>query len=171
MPVKRLRSAIDRFNLWLGRLSVWLLLASVFVSAGNAILRKSFAIGSNAMLELQWYLVGTMVMLAAAWVFQEDGHVRIEILAGRFSERTRRRIELAGHLLMFLPFAALMLWLSWPFFARSYAQDEISLNAGGLLVWPMRGIIVVGFAALTAQALSAILRSLDGAGDSEPRMS
>ncbi len=114
------------------------------------------------MLELQWYLVGAMVMLGAAWVFQENAHVRIEILASKFSQRTRRLIELCGHLVMLAPFAGLMLWLSLPFFLRSYAQNEISLNSGGLLIWPMRGIIVIGFALLLLQTLSAVLKIFRG---------
>ena len=162
-----MKQYIDRVNLFLGKLSVWLLLASVLVSAGNAILRKSFSIGSNAMLELQWYLIGTMVMLGAAWVLQDNAHVRIEILASRFSPRARRRIELAGHLLMLAPFAGLVLWLSWPFFVRSFNQNEVSLNSGGLLVWPMRGIIVIGFAMLLAQALSGVLAILGWKDDGD----
>ena len=162
--MKRLCDVVDRSNAFLGRLSAWLLLASAVVSAGNAVLRKAFSIGSNAMLELQWNLIGAMVMLGVAWVLQENAHVRIEILASRFSERGRRLIELCGHLLMLAPFAGLMTWLSWPFFVRSYAQNEISLNSGGLLIWPMRGVIVVGFALLLLQALSAVLKHF---GDEE----
>jgi TRAP-type mannitol/chloroaromatic compound transport system permease small subunit len=107
-------------------------------------------------------------MLAGPWVLQQNGHVRIEILSARLSAGVRTAIELAGHLLMLLPFAAIMLWLSLPYFQRSYRQGEVSLNAGGLPVWPMRGIVVLGFALLTLQALSAILRVLrEGAPEAD----
>jgi TRAP-type mannitol/chloroaromatic compound transport system permease small subunit len=158
--MRRAIEAIDRINAFMGRISAWLLLVSVLVSAGNAVMRKAFAISSNSMLELQWHLAGAVVMIGAAWVMQENAHVRIEIISSRFSRRAQRGIELAGHILMLLPFAAIMLWFSWPYFARSFAQNEQSLNAGGLVVWPVRGVIVLGFAALTLQALSAIYRAL-----------
>lgn len=150
--------AVDRLNALVGRASVWLLLAAVLLSAGNAIVRKLFAMSSNAMLEAQWYLIGTMVMLAAPWVLQQNAHVRIEILSARMNRKTRTAIELLGHVLMLLPFAGIMLWLSFPYFARSFRQGEQSLNAGGLAVWPMRGIVVLGFGLLTLQALAAIVR-------------
>lgn len=153
-------AAIDKVNDLVGRASVWLLLAAVLLSAGNAIMRKFFAMSSNAMLEAQWYLIGTMVMLAAPWVLQHNAHVRIEILSARMSQRSRTVIELLGHLIMLLPFAAGMLWLSLPYFERSFRQSEQSLNAGGLAVWPMRGIVVLGFTLLTLQAISAALRVL-----------
>lgn len=147
---------IDRINTAVGRATIWLLLAAVVVSAGNAISRKMLALSSNAMLEAQWYLIATTVMLAAPWVLQQNAHVRIEILSSRFSPRLRTGIELVGHMFVLTPFAAVMLWLSLPYFRRSYQQGEMSLNAGGLPVWPMRGVIVLGFALLLLQAIAAV---------------
>lgn len=158
--MKQYIRAIYRLNAFLGRMSAWLLLVSVLISAGNAILRKAFSISSNAMLELQWHLAGTVVMIGAAWVLQENAHVRIEIFATHFSSQTRRRIELAGHVLLLLPFAAIMLWFSWPYFERSFAQNEYSINTGGLLVWPIRGVIVLGFAGLLLQAVCTVLKEI-----------
>jgi TRAP-type mannitol/chloroaromatic compound transport system permease small subunit len=153
-------AAIDRLNALIGQAAVWLLLAAVLLSAGNAVMRRAFAMSSNAFLEAQWYLIGTLVMVGAPWVLQQNAHVRIEILSANFSARARKLIELWGHVLMLLPFAALMTWLSLPFFLRSYRQGEVSLSAGGLLVWPMRGVVLFGFALLTLQAVASIIRLL-----------
>jgi len=153
---------VERANRALGRAAAWLLLASVAVSAVNAILRKAFSLSSNAMLEAQWYLVGTAVMLGAAWVLQVNGHIRIELLSSRFSSGPRRAIEIAGHALLIVPFAATMLWLSLPYFLRSWAQGETSINTGGLLIWPMRGIICLGFLLLLLQSLACLARLLLG---------
>ncbi|MEY8827678.1 TRAP transporter small permease subunit [Sedimentitalea sp. XS_ASV28] len=152
----RAARCIDRLNTVIGKATIWLLLLSVLVSAGNALARKFFSIGSNAFLELQWYLVGTMVVLGAAWVLREDAHVRIEVFSAKFPLRVRKWTELLGHLLMLVPFAAGMVVLSWPFFVRSWVQNEGSLSYGGLLVWPMRGIIVLGFVLLLLQAFAQI---------------
>jgi TRAP-type mannitol/chloroaromatic compound transport system permease small subunit len=156
----RVARTIDYINGVIGHATIWLLLSSVLVSAGNALARKFFSLGSNSFLELQWYLVGAMVLLGASWVMRENAHVRIEIFSAQFSAITRRQIEMLGHLFMLLPFAGAMVVLSWPFFTRSLAQNEGSLNYGGLLVWPMRGLIVVGFALLFAQGISALIRLL-----------
>ncbi|WP_118135493.1 TRAP transporter small permease subunit [Oceanicella sp. SM1341] len=154
---------IDRVNRGIGRACAWAVLAATLLSAGNALMRKLFAVSSNAMLEAQWYLVGIAVMLGAAWVLQENGHVRIELVSARFPPRLRRGVEIFGHLVLLLPCAALMFWLSWPYFLRSWAQNETSINTGGLLVWPMRGVIAAGFLLLCLQSLCALLRLLAGA--------
>ena len=159
---------IERLTRGIGRAAAWLMLAAAVLSAGNALMRKVFAISSNAMLEAQWYLVGTAVMLAAAWVLQENGHVRIELISSRFPRELRRGIEIFGHLCLLLPFSSLMLWLSWPYFMRSWSQNETSINTGGLLVWPMRGIIVLGFLLLCLQSLVALLRLLRGGDAPSP---
>lgn len=156
----RLVVLTERANRVLGRAAAWLLLASVLVSAVNAVLRKAFSLSSNAMLEAQWYLVGTAVMLGAAWVLQVNGHIRIELMSSRFSSGLRRGIEIAGHALLILPFAGTMLWLSIPYFRRSWAQNESSINTGGLLVWPMRGIICLGFLLLLLQSLACLAHLL-----------
>ncbi|WP_158970102.1 TRAP transporter small permease subunit [Chachezhania sediminis] len=164
----RFADIVDRVTRGIGRVSAWLVLAAALLSAGNALMRKVFAVSSNAMLEAQWYLVGISVMLGAAWVLQDNAHIRIELLSSRFSAQLRRRIEILGHLLMLLPFAGLMLWLCWPYFARSFAQNETSINTGGLLVWPMRGVIAAGFLLLCLQSLATLVRLLNGGAAPAP---
>jgi TRAP-type mannitol/chloroaromatic compound transport system permease small subunit len=154
----RLFDFIDKINRCIGQACAWLVLAAALLSAGNALMRKLFSISSNAMLEAQWYLVGISVMFGAAWVLQENGHVRIELLASRFSRRLRRGIEIFGHIVFLLPCSALMFWLSTPYFMRSISQNETSINTGGLLVWPMRGVITLGFLLLCLQSISALAR-------------
>ncbi|GGB54824.1 C4-dicarboxylate ABC transporter [Tistrella bauzanensis] len=151
---------IDASNRLIGRISAWMTLAAVFVSAGNAISRKAFSLSSNGMLELQWYLFATVVMLAAAWTLQRNEHVRIDILSSRFPLRLRHWIDVTCHIVMLLPFTVVMVWLSYPYFARSFAQNEVSLNAGGLLIWPMRAVVLAGFVALALQAIATIIRKI-----------
>ena len=151
---------IDAANRLIGRISAWMILAAVLVSAGNAISRKAFSLSSNAMLELQWYLFATVVMLAAAWTLQRNEHVRIDILSSRFPFRVRHWIDIVCHVVMLLPFTVIMAWLSYPYFARSFAQNEVSLNAGGLLIWPMRAVVLFGFVALALQAVATIVRKV-----------
>jgi len=149
---------IDKVNGWIGRWVAWLILAAVLVSAGNAVVRKSFNISSNAWLELQWYLFGAVFMICAAWTLREDEHVRVDVLSQRLTVRTRVMIDLFCHILFLMPFAVMMIYLSWPFFVSSLLSGEQSSNAGGLIRWPAKLWILVGFLMLAAQGVSEIIK-------------
>jgi TRAP-type mannitol/chloroaromatic compound transport system permease small subunit len=153
-------AAIDRITAIVGRSVRWLILAAILVSAANAVTRKAFDMSSNAWLELQWYLFGAAFMLAAAYTLQKNDHIRIDILSSRLSKRTRDWIDLACHFLMLLPFLLVMTWLSIPFALDSFVSGEGSANAGGLVVWPAKAFLLVGFLLLLAQAFSEIVKRI-----------
>lgn len=155
-----LSRGIDRVNTVIGRSVAWLILLAIVVSAVNAIVRKVFSVSSNAWLELQWYLYGGAFMLAAAYTLLINEHIRIDIVYGRWSRRVQHWIDLIGTLLFLLPFTTIMLYLTWPAFTRAWANGEISMNAGGLALWPARGILVAGFALLFAQGISEIIKKV-----------
>lgn len=152
--------AIDRVTAFVGRSVRWLILAAVLVSAANAIIRKVFSTSSNAWLELQWYLFGAVFMLAAAYVLQVNAHVRIDVLSSKWSKRSRDWVDLIGHILMLLPFVAMMAWLSVPFALEALGSGEMSSNAGGLPLWPPKLLILLGFVLLLLQAFSEIIKRL-----------
>jgi len=149
---------IDWLNEHIGKITAWAILIAVVVSAGNAIIRKVFGTSSNAWLELQWYLFGAVFMLCAAWTLKENEHIRIDIVAGRLSKRARDWIEIVGHVCFLFPFVAVMIWLTWPFFWRSYLSGEVSTNAGGLIIWPAKLLVLVGFVVLALQWASELIK-------------
>jgi TRAP-type mannitol/chloroaromatic compound transport system permease small subunit len=155
-----LSRGIDAVSAFIGRCVIWLILAAVLVSAVNAVVRKGFDMSSNAWLELQWYLFGAVFMLAAAYTLQRNEHIRIDILSSRLSKRTRDLIDIAGHSLMLLPFTALMIYLCWPFFFGAYRSGEMSGSAGGLIIWPARSFILLGFVLLFAQGISELIKRI-----------
>jgi TRAP-type mannitol/chloroaromatic compound transport system permease small subunit len=155
-----LSRGIDAVSAFVGRHIIWLILAAVLVSAVNAVVRKAFDISSNAWLELQWYLFGAVFMLAAAYTLQRNEHIRIDILSTRLSKRTRDLIDIAGHLFMLIPFTALMSYLCWPFFYGAWRSGEMSGSAGGLIIWPARLFIFLGFVLLFAQAVSELIKRI-----------
>jgi TRAP-type mannitol/chloroaromatic compound transport system permease small subunit len=150
--------AIDAATGFIGHHIRWLILAAVLVSAVNAVIRKLFDISSNAWLELQWYLYGAVFMMAAAYVLQRNGHVRIDVVSSRLSARTREWIDLVCHIVMLLPLVLMMIWLSLPFVIDSYQDQEVSMNAGGLIIWPSKLFILLGFVLLFFQAISEIIK-------------
>lgn len=152
--------AIDRTTAFIGRAVSWLVLAAILVSAGNAVIRKAFSISSNAWLELQWYLFGAVFMLAAAYTLQQNEHIRIDILFGARSKRTQDWIDLFGHIFFLMPFCILMVWMLGPYVFRSMSSGEISANAGGLLLWPAKSTLLIGFVLLLAQGISEIIKRI-----------
>jgi len=153
-----LSRGIDAINTWIGKASGWLLLVAVLISGVNAVVRKVFSVSSNAWLDAQWYLFGAVFMLCAAYTLIKDGHVRIDLVAAKLSPRARSVIELLGHLLFLLPFTLLMVYESWPFALESMLAGEASSNAGGLLVWPAKMIILAGFLMLFLQGVSELIK-------------
>ncbi len=156
----KLSAAIDWLTVLAGRAVSWLVLAAVLVSAGNAVSRKAFDISSNAWLELQWYLFGAVFMIAAAYTLQRNEHIRIDIVSGLLKKRTRDWIDLFGHVFFLMPFVLLMLWMLIPYVRRSYRTGEMSGNASGLILWPAKAVILIGFALLFLQAISEIIKRI-----------
>lgn len=157
-PLLSLAHAIDRLNERVGHLVQWLILATVLISAGNAISRKLFSASSNAFLEIQWTLFAAVFLLAAGYTLKRNEHVRIDVLSGRFSARTRAWIDLLGGMLFLLPLTLVVLYYAWPFFADSWASQEHSDNPGGLILWPGKLLVPAGFALLLLQGLAEIIK-------------
>ncbi len=151
---------IDRVNAFIGKAVIWLILLAVLVSAGNALSRKLFNLSSNAWLELQWYLFGAAFMGAAAYTLQQNEHIRIDVFYASRSRKTQHWIDLLGHIFFLLPFVVLMSWLLWPYTIQAFRSGQISTNAGGLIIWPARAILLAGFIMLTFQALAEIVKKI-----------
>ncbi|SOZ13938.1 TRAP-type transporter, small permease component [Cupriavidus taiwanensis] len=154
----RISRLIDAVNAFIGQWAKWLVLLAVLVCAGNAIIRYTFSVSSNAWLELQWYMFAGVFLLGAPYTLRRDEHVRIDVIAGRFSERTQVWIDIFGILFFLLPISLIILWLSIPYFWLSYAGHEMSGNAGGLIRWPAKFLIVAGFALMILQGLSELIK-------------
>ncbi|MSP51163.1 MAG: TRAP transporter small permease subunit [Alphaproteobacteria bacterium] len=152
--------AIDRLNATTGRMVYWLILAAVLISAGNATTRYLFNIGSNAWLEAQWYLFSAVFLLCSGYALLRNDHVRIDVISGHFSKRTQTWIDIFGTIVFLLPMAIIILWLSWPAALDSFQRHEISSDAGGLVRWPVKLLIPVGFFLLTIQGFSELIKRI-----------
>lgn len=149
---------IDRCSTMLGSLMKWLILASVVISCVNAIARKVFDVGSNAFLEIQWYLFATSFLLAAGYTLLNNEHVRIDVISGRFSKRGQMWIDIMGFTLFLIPVCVAIIGLSMPVFLLAYQSGEVSANAGGLILWPIYMMLPLGFALLLLQAVSELIK-------------
>lgn len=154
----QLSRLIDRVNELLGRAMSWFVLAAVLISAGNAIIRKLFNIGSNAWLEVQWYLFAAVFMLGVGYVMLKNAHVRIDFISSRLSKRTNAAIDAVGIVVFTIPLSIIMIKLGWPLAQQALSTGEMSQNAGGLIRWPVLMLVPVGFAILLAQASSELIK-------------
>jgi TRAP-type mannitol/chloroaromatic compound transport system permease small subunit len=156
----KLSSLIDRLNEVIGKLIMWLILGAVLISAGNASLRKAFNIGSNAWLEIQWYLFSAVFMLGVGYVMLRNAHVRIDFVSSKLSKRTNAIIDAVGIVVFTIPLAIIMINLGWPLFERAWTTGEMSQNAGGLIRWPVWLLLPLGFGILLLQASSELIKRI-----------
>lgn len=151
---------IDNLNEKIGHGISWALLLAVLICTGNAVIRYAFNISSNAWLEVQWYLFSAVFLLATSYPLRRNEHVRIDVIAGRFSKRTQVWIDLLGFLVFLLPMTLIILYYSIPYTILSFQGQEMSSNAGGLIVWPAKALIPLGFFLLTLQGISELIKRI-----------
>ena len=152
-----LSRAIDAINRAIGKLFGWLVLVAVLVSAVNASVRYIFSNSSNAWLELQWYLFAGVFLMCAPYTLLMNEHIRIDIISGRMSKTARNWLEVIGLVFFLAPLCIIMLYEGWQFFLQSYPNEQ-SNNAGGLLRWPVKSLILFGFGLLLAQTVSELIK-------------
>ena len=153
-----LSRVIDAVNQKLGVIADWLVILSCLISAGNAFSRYAFSISSNAWLEIQWYMFGALVLLGASYTLKRNEHVRVDIVYSNISTRRQIWVDIFGGALFLLPATLILAYLSWPVFYNSWVQNEISANAGGLLRWPIKIFLPLGFALLSLQGISELIK-------------
>ncbi|HEY8610042.1 MAG TPA: TRAP transporter small permease subunit [Roseomonas sp.] len=159
-PLLAFSRVVDDLNALIGRAADWMTLLACAISAGNAFMRYGISYSSNAWLEVQWYLFAGMVMLGASYTLFRNEHVRVDILYGNVSERTRLWIDILGIIVFLLPAMILLAWMTWPFFLDSWQRGEGSQNAGGLLRWPVKILLPIGFVLITLQGLSELIKRI-----------
>lgn len=151
---------IDTINEKIGHAISWALLVAVLICSGNALVRYTFNASSNAWIEIQWYLFSAIFLLAASYTLRRNEHVRIDVVAGKFSKRTQVWIDLIGFLVFLLPMTLIILYYAIPYAWISIESQEMSSNAGGLIVWPAKLLIPVGFFLLTLQGISELIKRI-----------
>ena len=156
----KLSAFIDGISERVGKTVIWLVLIVVLISAGNALMRFFINWSSNALLEIQWYLFSVIFLLCAGYTLMKNEHVRIDIVSGHLSPRARGWIDIFGFVVFFFPMVYLFVTLGWPFFMSSFLEGEMSSNAGGLLRWPVKLLVPLGFALLMLQGVSELIKRI-----------
>jgi len=174
---------VDEINAQFAVVANWLVLLSCLISAGNAAVRYGingmlflaadvpllhglasgiswYGNNANAFLELQWYMFTGMVLLGGPYTLKMNEHVRVDLFYGMASERARIWIDVIGGLLFLLPICIILIYFTWPWFVESYQLSEQSNNAGGLLRWPVKLILPIGFALMALQGVSEIIKRI-----------
>ncbi len=155
-----LSKRIDQFSEWIGRWIAWLVLGAVLISAANAVVRKAFNVGSNAFLEIQWYLFAAVFLLAAGYTLMRQEHVKIDVLSGRLSKRAQIWMDIVGICLFLFPFIFMIIKLAMPLVINAYVTQEVSSNAGGLIRWPVFALLPAGLLLLAVQGVSELIKRI-----------
>jgi len=157
----RLSRLIDAINDRFGVIANWLVLLACLISAGNAASRYLFNASSNAWLEVQWYMFAGMVLLGGPHTLKRNEHVRVDLIYSSLSERTRIWIDIICDLLFLLPICVILVYFTWPWFTESWRINETSSNAGGLIRWPVKLVLPVGFALMALQGVSELIKRVE----------
>ena len=155
-----LSRAIDWMNAQIAVIANWLVLLACLISAGNAASRYLISVSSNGWLEIQWYMFAGMVLLGAPYTLKMNEHVRVDLVFGMVSERARIWIDILGGILFLLPMCVILTYFTWPWFVDSWLSNEASSNAGGLVRWPVKLLLPVGFALMALQGISEIIKRI-----------
>ena len=151
---------IDALSEWIGQWLKWLVLFSSLISAGNALVRYALHTSSNAWLEIQWYMFGAMFLLAAGYALKHEEHVRVDVFFSRMTPRQQAWLDVFGGIFFLMPMAVIITWMSVPMVANSMRIWEHSSDPGGLLRWPIKICIPLGFALLAIQGVAEIIKKL-----------
>jgi TRAP-type mannitol/chloroaromatic compound transport system permease small subunit len=155
-------AAIDRISYAFGWIAAWFVLFSVLISAGNAVSRYLFNLSSNAWLEIQWQLFAGIFLLGAPYVLRVNGHVRVDLVYGSVSPRGKLWIDVVGIVFFLFPVMLTLSYFAWNFFVPSYVSGETSSNVGGLILWPVKFLMPLGFALLLLQGASELIKRIAG---------
>jgi TRAP-type mannitol/chloroaromatic compound transport system permease small subunit len=151
---------VDWINERFGRVADWCILLACAISAANALLRYGLNFSNNAWIEVQWYLFAAVVMLGASYTLFRNEHVRVDIVYGLLGERGRLWMDVFGFIAFLLPAMALLTWMTWPFFVESFVRNEGSPAPGGLLRWPAKILLPLGFGLIVLQGLSELIKRI-----------
>ncbi len=156
----KLTSRLDAVSEWIGRTIAWLTLGMVLVTLLIVALRYLFNSGSIALQETVIYMHAAVFMLAMGYTLRHDGHVRVDLIYNRLGPKGQALVDLLGTLLLLIPFALFIIWVSWGYVANSWALLEGSRETGGLpLVWLLKGVIPLMGVLLITQGVSQALRA------------
>ena len=156
----KLSQLIDSITEFVGRSIIWVVLVVTLISCGNAIMRYTINYSSNAFLEIQWYLFAVIFLFGAGYTLKKNEHVRIDLIAGKFSKRGQAMIDIFGIIFFLMPMAIAIMWMSWPIFLLALKTNEMSSNAGGLILWPARLMVPLGFFLLVMQGISELIKKI-----------
>jgi TRAP-type mannitol/chloroaromatic compound transport system permease small subunit len=156
----KLSQLIDSITEFVGRSIIWVVLVVTLISCGNAVMRYTINYSSNAFLEIQWYLFAVIFLFGAGYTLKKNEHVRIDLIAGKFSKRGQAMIDIFGIIFFLMPMAIAIMWMSWPIFLLALKTNEMSSNAGGLILWPARLMVPVGFFLLVMQGISELIKKV-----------
>ena len=157
-PLMAFSRGVDTVNEKFGRVADWCILLACLISAANALSRYGLNVSSNAWLEVQWYLFAAVVMLGASYTLFRNEHVRVDLFYGWMTERGRLWVDVFGIIVFLLPAMTLLAWMTWPFFLDSFLRNEGSASPGGLLRWPAKLLLPLGFTLLIFQGLSELIK-------------
>lgn len=157
----RVASVLDRCIGISGRLSSWLCLLLALMVAGDVLARYIWHVGSVAEQELEWHVLAVIAMMGASYTLQQGEHVRVDIFYQYYSERLKQWLDVLIPLLIIVPTAIFIAYVSLRFVQMSYNLHEGSPDPGGLPArYLLKAFIPLGFGLVAIQGVAMFLDGL-----------
>jgi len=154
--------ALNRFSDMLGFVSAilfLLMLVNVFI---DVVMRYAFNDVSIAMQEMEWHLFAAMFMLGVPYTLRAEGHVRVDLIFERVSEKAQAWIDIFGCLLLLLPFSLLVGYYGIGFAYEAFDLGETSGDPGGLSHrWIIKAVIPFAFFSTAIAGLGLLVTRIN----------
>lgn len=161
MLLQKTQAGIRWFSNLLGKVSALLFLIMLFNVFYDVLTRYIFNDVSIALQELEWHLFATMFMLGIPYTLTQEGHVRVDIIYERLSQKGKSIIDIFGGLILLLPFSLLVAWYGIDFTKESFLLGESSGDPGGLPYrWLIKAVIPFTFFSIAIVGVGFILSSV-----------
>ena len=155
------QSLIEQIMNIISKLLVYILLSMIVLVILTIFLRYFFSIGSISIQELIMYFHASIFMLGISYTYKENSHVKIDIFYNKLSEKNKTILSLIGVILLIIPFAIFIIFISFDMVSSSWSIFEGSSEAGGLdLVFILKSLIPLSGFLILLQALSELFKNL-----------
>jgi TRAP-type mannitol/chloroaromatic compound transport system permease small subunit len=151
----------DKLNSFVGNITAIVMLLMMSVVFIDVVLRYFFHTGFIAMQELEWHLFGVMFLLGISYALCDESHVRVDFIYDNLSIKKKAIINIISTIIMLIPFAMMIVYVSYEFVYDSYDISEISQDPGGLTHrWIIKAMIPFSFGLLILSAIGYIYKNI-----------
>ena len=150
---------IDRFVAIIGELVAYWSVLAVFAYFFEVVGRYVFNSPTNWVHESTFLMFGMQYMIAGAYAYRGESHVRVDLVYSHLSPRGKAICDLIGSIFFFI-FIGVMLWTGWTFASQAIDAGEVSFTEWGIQYWPVKLMIPIGALLMLLVGTARLLKDI-----------